>query len=88
MAFFRIYELRPVYCPITDAQIGTKAVPLPMTYWSELLAHKLAGRIERDHYENCGDSTYRVVKVGESPFWPYRHPEPALNHYGQEEIPF
>lgn len=66
---FQIYEIRPVHCQITDAMIGSRAIPLPMTYRSERLAAKLASRIEQQHYDNCGDSSYRVVPYGESPYF-------------------
>jgi len=76
---FQIYEIRPVHCQITDAMIGSKAIPLPMVYRSGRLAEKLASRIEQEHYENCGDSSYRVVPVGESPFRNTFRPIQSLN---------
>ena len=67
---YQIVEIRPTHCQITDGIIGSSAHPLPMTYRSEALAHKLAGRIAEAHYENCGDNSYVVVEAGKSPYQP------------------
>lgn len=43
-----------------------------MTYQSEALAQKLASRLQDADYKDCGDASFRVVQVGESPFAPPR----------------
>lgn len=61
---FQIVRYFPTYCPFTDARTGTKAQRLPMSYSSEALAHKLAGRMETASYESCGDDVFAVIPYG------------------------
>jgi len=77
---YQIHRIAPTYCAITDGLIGSKAHPLPMSYRTLALAHKLAGKLEEDSYNNCGDDRYVVTYYGESafsaPLFPaYRAPE-------------
>lgn len=68
MTTFQIVEIQPNYCRITDAMIGSTAYPRPMSYKSEELAHKLAGRLHDQEYQNCGDGIFVVVPYGQSAF--------------------
>lgn len=69
---FEIVRIEPIFCPITDGTIGSRATRLPMTYQSEAFARKLAGHLEEADHKTCGDACFKVVPVGESPFVPRR----------------
>lgn len=58
---FQIVEVYPVHCQITDGIIGSKSLPLPMTYYRRDYALAHAGRLSRRNYEECGDSSFRVI---------------------------
>jgi hypothetical protein len=85
---FQIWETQPVYCQITDGQIGSTSRPLPMVYRSEALARKLAARIETEHYENCGDGSFSVVPVGMTPSQYRSHLFPPAWKMDGEPFPF
>ena len=69
---FEIVRIEPIFCPITDGMIGSRATRLPITYQSEAFAWKLAGHLEEADHKTCGDACFKVVPVGESPFVPRR----------------
>lgn len=65
---YQIARIIPIYCPSTDGLTGHKAKLLPMTYVHERLAHKIAGRREARDFDNHGDDSFVVIRVGDSPF--------------------
>lgn len=65
---FEIVRVTPIYCPITDGCIGSRAERLPMAYQSQAFAEKLAGHLGRAEAESCGDATFKVVPVGAAAF--------------------
>lgn len=65
---FEIVRIEPVFSPITDGCIGSRAERLPMAYQSKAFAEKLAGLLGRAEAENCGDATFKVVPVGAAAF--------------------
>lgn len=71
---FEIVRIDPVFCPITDGCIGSRAERLPMAYQSKAFAEKLAGHLGRAEAESCGDATFNVVPAGQSAFAPRRAP--------------
>lgn len=83
---FQIVRYSPTYCAITDAQIGTRAKVLPMTYKSLALATKLAGRMHDDNYRNCGDDSFGVIKTGTSAF--SRVHRPSMPVISSDDMPF
>lgn len=68
MTTYQIVRIIPTYHYSTDALIGYSADPLPMAYFSEALANKLAGRMQDADYNACGDDSFRVVEYGASAF--------------------
>ena len=65
---YQIVCIMPVYCAFTDANIGSKARRLPMTYFSEALARKLAGRMSDENRAHHGDDIFLVCGVYESAY--------------------
>ena len=65
---FEIVRVTPVFSPITDGCIGSRAERLPMAYQSEAFARKLAGHLVSAEAESCGDAAFKVVPVGQSAF--------------------
>lgn len=66
---FEIYRYSPIYCQITDGLIGTRSSRANgMVYSNEKLAHKLAGRMQREDFDGYGDDHFGVVRVGDEPF--------------------
>lgn len=65
---FRIWRVQPVYCPIHDGLIGSRAYALPMTYFVGALAARLASRMTQENYENCGDDQFVAIAVGKTPW--------------------
>lgn len=58
---YKITRTDPVYCQVTDANLGTKTTVLPNTYETRGLAVKLALRMTQGEYDGCGDSYFGVV---------------------------
>lgn len=69
---FEIVRVTPVFSPITDGCIGSRAERLPMAYQSEAFARKLAGHLEAAEFNSCGDATFKVRPYGQSAFAPHR----------------
>lgn len=85
MTTFSIVRVEPVYCQIRGGIMGSKYVVQPMTYFREDYAKKLAGRLEQQSYDNCGDDFFKVIVTGESPHTPYRSFAPTI---ATDDMPF
>jgi hypothetical protein len=88
---FQIWETQPVYCGITDAQIGTESKPKLYCYRSEALARKLAARMTTEHYEACGDGWFEAIPVGFTPStwrWQCNRLAERSTWSDGEELPF
>lgn len=83
---YQIVRVWPVYHWSTDHLMGSKAEALPMSYKSEALAHKLAGKLSREAYEGCSDDSFYVIPYGGSPFLDRKWPAPSTAD--DMEIPF
>jgi hypothetical protein len=68
MTTYQIVRHRPDYCEITDANVGSSATVLPMTYRNPKLAQKLADLRTKEDYENFGDDWYTVIVTGTSAY--------------------
>jgi wyosine [tRNA(Phe)-imidazoG37] synthetase (radical SAM superfamily) len=82
---FQICQISPIYCQITDGHVGSKAKILPMTYYTEKLAHKLAAKMTQNDYDGYGDDHFAVVKTGDNPF---RYRSLPIVDALDDEIPF
>ncbi|MCO5066882.1 MAG: hypothetical protein M9924_21170 [Rhizobiaceae bacterium] len=71
---FQIARIIPIYSPVHDGLVGHKADILPMTYCSEALAHKIAGRHEQAAFDTHSDDSFVVIRAGECPFTRRRPP--------------
>lgn len=87
---FAIYEEYIRYCPATDATIGAGYHDTGRRYAIERLAHKIAGRLDRECFEVGGDSSFFAIPVGASPADRRKrvYAAPSLPAYGADEIPF
>jgi hypothetical protein len=81
---YQIVRIVPQYHFSTDALIGYKACPLPMSYVSEALAHKLAGNLRDADYNSCGDDDFAVVEYGKSVWSNRRH----VSQTNFDDMPF
>jgi hypothetical protein len=65
---FQIIRYVTQYCPIHGGMSGSRAERLPMTYHSEALARRLAGRMHNEDYNLGGDDSFGVVPYGASAY--------------------
>lgn len=85
MAFW-IIRTSPVYCQITDGQIGSTSRGIPYAYETQALAHKLAGRMEQESYDGCGDDHFWVAEYGT--YNRIMHPGYAVGGLDSDYMPF
>jgi hypothetical protein len=60
---YRIFRVDSIYCGVTDAIIGSRHVPLEMTYHNLDLARKLAGILSQRDYEASGDGHFYAADL-------------------------